>query len=75
MNPNAFYQAARHKFDSDPEFAERARQRVVLLQGGDEGTLRLWQRPGQHVAGLPDRIYRQLGVTLTDADIGAGELL
>src|ERR1700689_435279 len=42
-NPNAFYQAARRQFDSDPEFAERARQRVVLLQGGDAGTLRLWQ--------------------------------
>ena len=68
-NPNAFYQAARRKFDSDPEFAERARQRVVLLQGGDEGTLQLWQ----HLVGMSldylHRMYAQLGVTLTDADI------
>jgi arginyl-tRNA synthetase len=32
---NAFYQAARVKFDSDPAFADRSRHRVVLLQGGD----------------------------------------
>src|ERR1700761_5797756 len=42
-DPNVFYQAARSKFDSDPIFADRSRQRVVLLQGGDPATLRLWQ--------------------------------
>src|SRR5271170_5764471 len=42
-DPNAFYQAARHKFDTDPEFTERARSRLVDLQGGDPDTLRLWQ--------------------------------
>ena len=42
-DPNAFYQAARHKFDADPVFAERARNRVVELQGGDPATLKLWQ--------------------------------
>ncbi len=68
-NPNAFYQAARRKFDSDPEFAERARQRVVLLQGGDEGTLQLWQHLVDMSLDYLHRIYRQLGVTLTDADI------
>ena len=74
-NPNAFYQAARRKFDSDPEFAERARQRVVLLQGGDAGTLQLWQRLVNMSLDYLHRIYRQLGVTLTDADIRGGELL
>jgi arginyl-tRNA synthetase len=68
-NPNAFYQAARRKFDSDPEFAERARQRVVLLQGGDEATLQLWQHLVAMSLDYLHRIYRQLGVTLTDADI------
>ncbi len=68
-NPNAFYQAARRKFDSDPEFAERARQRVVLLQGGDESTLQLWQHLVDMSLDYLHRIYRQLGVTLTDADI------
>ena len=40
---NAFYRAARVKFDADPAFAERARRRVVALQTGDETTLRLWR--------------------------------
>src|SRR3984893_7636112 len=31
-DPNAFYQAARRKFDSDQGFADRARKRVVDLQ-------------------------------------------
>jgi hypothetical protein len=31
-DPNAFYQAARRKFDADPGFADRARKRVVDLQ-------------------------------------------
>src|SRR5207244_4975183 len=42
-DPNAFDQAARRIFDSGPGFAERARKRVVDLQGGDPGTLQLWQ--------------------------------
>jgi arginyl-tRNA synthetase len=37
-----FYKAARAKFENDPAFADRARQRVVLLQGGDATSLRLW---------------------------------
>src|SRR5512135_1172576 len=42
-DPNVFYQAARLAFDTDPAFADRARSRVVALQGGDPGTLKLWQ--------------------------------
>jgi len=68
-DPNAFYQAARRKFDSDPEFADRARKRVVDLQGGDPGTLELWQEIVDLSLDYLHRIYGQLGVTLTDADI------
>ena len=39
-DPNAFYQAARAKFDGDAAFADRARSRVVTLQAGDADTLR-----------------------------------
>ena len=42
-SPNDFYQAARAKFEGDAAFADRARRRVVALQGGDPDTLRLWQ--------------------------------
>src|SRR3984957_5855038 len=41
-DPNAFYQAARRKFDNQPEFTERARNRLVRLQAGDPGTLAIW---------------------------------
>lgn len=41
---NAFYQAAKQRFDAEPDFAERARQRVVSLQRGDEETLGLWRK-------------------------------
>ena len=68
-DPNRFYQTARSKFDSDPVFTERARQRVVLLQGGDPETLRLWQHLVDLSLDYLHRIYQQLHVTLTDADI------
>jgi arginyl-tRNA synthetase len=68
-DPNAFYQAARRKFDSDPGFADRARKRVVDLQGGDPATLRLWQEIVDLSMDYLHRIYARLDVTLTDADI------
>jgi arginyl-tRNA synthetase len=68
-DPNAFYQAARREFDSDPSFAERARKRVVDLQGGDPRTLELWQEIVDLSKDYLHLIYGRLGVTLTDADI------
>ncbi|WP_432790220.1 arginine--tRNA ligase [Brevibacterium sp. K11IcPPYGO002] len=71
-NPNAFYQAARAKFDSDEAFATRSRARVVKLQGGDEETLGLWTTLVGYSRDYFNRIYSLLDVTLTDADL-AGE--
>jgi arginyl-tRNA synthetase len=71
-DPNAFYQSAREKFDSDQTFAERARGAVVALQAGDPVTLGTWNR----LVGLSriyfNSVYSLLGVSLTDADL-AGE--
>ncbi len=75
-DPNAFYQAARNRFEASGEgpddFAARARRRVVRLQSGDEETLRLWRE----LVGLSkvyfNKVYTKLGVTLTDDDL-AGE--
>jgi arginyl-tRNA synthetase len=68
----AFYKSARAKFDGDTTFAERARRRVVLLQGGDAETLALWHRlvtiSMEHFSDL----YRRLGVTLRPEHV-AGE--
>lgn len=69
---NAFYQAARHKFDNDSEFQQRSRGRVPLLQGGDLETLRLWREFVDYSNRYFTKVYRTLGVTLTDDDI-AGE--
>ncbi|MFI1681320.1 arginine--tRNA ligase [Streptomyces sp. NPDC020607] len=43
-NLNRIYKASRAVFDSDEQFKERARKRVVALQSGDQETLDLWQR-------------------------------
>jgi arginyl-tRNA synthetase len=66
---NAFYQAARAKFDADPAFAERSRHRVVALQAGDPDTVRLWQDLVADSKQYYNAIYQRLGVTLTDADL------
>jgi arginyl-tRNA synthetase len=68
-DPNAFYQAAQRKFGSDPGFAERARNRVVQLQGGDPATLKLWQEIVDLSMEYLHGIYGRLGVLLTDDDI------
>lgn len=71
-DPNAFYQAAREKFDGDEAFADRSRQRVVALQAGDPDTLAVWNRLVDLSKVYFNRVYSMLGVTLTDADL-AGE--
>ncbi|MDO0935394.1 arginine--tRNA ligase [Streptomyces sp. DG2A-72] len=43
-NLNRVYKASRAVFDSDDDFKERARKRVVALQSGDKETLDLWQQ-------------------------------
>ncbi|MDX6359162.1 MAG: arginyl-tRNA synthetase [Nocardioidaceae bacterium] len=71
-DPNAFYQAAREAFEGEPEFADRARQRVVSLQAGDPETLVLWQELVDLSKIYFNTIYSTLGVGLGDEDL-AGE--
>jgi arginyl-tRNA synthetase len=69
-DPNAFYQAARVKFDSDPAFADRARDRVVKLQSGtDPATVELWTELVELSKAYLRDTYARLRVTLTDDDI------
>jgi arginyl-tRNA synthetase len=63
-----FYRAARVKFDADPSFAGRSRQRVVALQSGDEATLRLWRLLVAESEKYFLTVYGRLGVTLTTVD-------
>jgi arginyl-tRNA synthetase len=80
-DPNAFYQAARVKFDradkaepagSEGDFNVRARTRVVSLQAGDPETLALWRELVDLSKIYFNKIYSTLGITLTDDDL-AGE--
>ncbi|MBK3576539.1 arginine--tRNA ligase, partial [Streptomyces sp. MBT65] len=65
---NGFYQAARRKFDADEQFKDRARRRVVLLQSGDETTLRLWHTLVDESKKYFMIVYGLLGVRLTEDD-------
>ena len=69
-----FYREARAKFDSDPAFAERARRRVVQLQGGEAETLALWRRLIDISIEYFTTLYSRLGVTLRPEHV-AGESL
>src|SRR4051794_18413479 len=80
-DPNAFYQAARLKFDraekaeppgSAGDFNTRARSRVVALQAGDPDTLALWRELVDLSKAYFNRVYSILGITLSDLDL-AGE--
>jgi arginyl-tRNA synthetase len=64
----SFYKAARVKFDTDDGFKERARRRVVALQGGDEQTLRLWRLLVDESEKYFATVYDLLDVRLTVAD-------
>ena len=66
---DSFYRQARAKFDANDEFKERARARVVLLQGGDEETLRMWKLLVGESTRYFDKVYRTLGVLLTADDL------
>ncbi|MGW4292521.1 arginine--tRNA ligase [Micromonospora chersina] len=65
---DSFYKAARAKFDADEAFRERARQRVVALQGGDATTLRLWRLLVEQSERYFLTVYDLLDVTLTERD-------
>ncbi|MFV0460972.1 MAG: arginine--tRNA ligase [Actinomycetales bacterium] len=71
-DPNAFYQQARTRFDTEPAFADAARARVVLLQAGDPDTLAIWRELVDASAVYFNRIYSMLDVTLRDEHL-AGE--
>jgi arginyl-tRNA synthetase len=65
---NEFYAQARQLFDNDPEFVQRSRQRVVLLQSGDAETLRLWEIFVAESLRHNKEVYELLGVLLTSDD-------
>ena len=66
---NALYKQAQERFQSDGEFADRARRRVVSLQSGDETTLALWRALVVESERHFEALYERLGVLLEPGDI------
>ena len=66
---NALYQEAKRRFDAEPDFAERSRNRVVALQRGEKTTLALWRLLWRHSQRHFEEVYRRLGVTLGPDDV------
>jgi arginyl-tRNA synthetase len=66
------YRQARRQFETDPEFADRARRRVVDLQSGGAESTALWRALVAESKLQFAAVYDRLGVLLTDADV-AGE--
>lgn len=69
---DGFYKQANAKFAASEEFQSRSRERVVMLQGGDEETLVLWRRLVAMSNDYFNTVYTKLDVLLVDADL-AGE--
>ncbi|WP_425571009.1 arginine--tRNA ligase [Rugosimonospora acidiphila] len=69
---DGLYRAARKAFDADPTFADRARARVVALQGGDGATVARWREIVAESEFAFREIYDRLGVLLQPED-SAGE--
>ncbi|VEI76690.1 Arginine--tRNA ligase [Mannheimia haemolytica] len=65
----AFYRAAKEHYDSDEEFAEKARNYVVKLQSGDEYCLTMWKKLVDITMHHNQENYNRLNVTLTEKDV------
>ncbi|MDN0074223.1 arginine--tRNA ligase [Crenobacter sp. SG2303] len=60
-----FYRNAKIRFDESEEFADRAREYVVKLQGGDQQVLKLWEQFVDVSLEHCEAVYRKLNVGLT----------
>ena len=59
-----FYREAKVRFDDEEGFADRAREYVVKLQGGDSECNQLWQQFIDISIAHSEEIYEKLNVTL-----------
>jgi arginyl-tRNA synthetase len=66
---NGLYQEARARFEAEPAFAERSRQRVVRLQGGDAESLAFWHRLIAESCSHMNQVFKRLDVLLRDEDL------
>jgi len=67
-NLTQFYKQAKKRFDEDPEFAERAKRRVVKLQAGDVQTVEWWKALVRFSQKYFSEVYKRMGVLLQPGD-------
>lgn len=65
----AFYREAKKHYDEDEIFAEKARNYVVKLQGGNEYCRAMWKRLVDITMQQNQHNYARLNVTLTEKDV------
>ncbi|MBD0736345.1 arginine--tRNA ligase [Streptomyces sp. CBMA29] len=63
------YKSSRTLFDSDEEFKDRSRKRLVELQSGDAETLKIWQWLVDESLIYFHSVYDKLDIAIQDADI------
>ncbi|MDQ7085187.1 MAG: arginine--tRNA ligase [Sulfurovum sp.] len=66
-----FYRDAKKRFDVDANFADKAREYVVKIQGGDTHCLGLWQQFIDRSLGHCEEVYTKLNVKLSREDVRA----
>ena len=66
-----FYRDAKKRFDDEEGFADKARDYVVKLQGGDAHCEKLWKLFIATSVKHSEEVYKRLNVTLTQDDIMA----
>ena len=64
-----FYRQSKQKYDADEGFAERARNYVVKLQGGDEWCNDMWRKLVDVTMQQNQKTYDRLNVTLSRDDV------
>ena len=69
---DALYKRAAAHFKEDEAFADKARARVSMFQGGDEESLTIWRQLVEISKPAFNEAYDRLNVLLTDDDL-AGE--
>ncbi len=67
----AFYKAAKKRFDEDANFANTAREYVVKIQQGDKHCLKLWERFITISLNHCQEVYHKLDVSLSPKDVKA----
>lgn len=64
-----FYREAKVRFDNEDGFADRAREYVVRLQGGDKDCMQLWQNFIDVSIAHSEDVYHKLNVSLKRSDV------